>query len=137
MDGTKRVLGTEMLYRIEDPVARTTTRWDSGSKEAKVIHWPQTQTDNDVSKTPECPCDATVLPGEVVEKLGTKTIEGVVAEGTRMSYTVPAGQDDNDKDYVVVHETWYSPDLKIAIFATNDDPQSGSNERRADKHCSR
>jgi hypothetical protein len=102
------VLKNEMLYRIHDPVANTDTRWDSSSKEVKVVHWPQ----NDLAAS--------------IEKLGTKTIEGVTAEGTRSSYTVPAEQGSNDHPIVVVHETWYCPQLKIVILETNDDPRSGT-----------
>jgi hypothetical protein len=47
--------------------------------------------------------------GDVVEKLRMKTIGGFIAEGTRSSYTVPAGQDHNDQSIVVVHESWYGP----------------------------
>jgi hypothetical protein len=63
--------------------------------------------------------------GDVVEKLGVKNFGSIVAEGTRNSYTVPAGQDHNDQPIVVVHESWYSPELKIVILETNDDPRSG------------
>jgi hypothetical protein len=37
----KSVLKSEMLYRLHDPVANTDTRWDTTSKEVKVIHWPK------------------------------------------------------------------------------------------------
>jgi hypothetical protein len=60
-----------------------------------------------------------------VEKLGRKVIEGVEADGERRSYTVPIGQDHNDHPVVVIHETWYCPELKIVVLETNDDPRSG------------
>ena len=71
-----------------------------------------------------CPDTTTSSLGSIIEKLGMRTIEGLVAEGTRMSYTVPAGQERNDKPILVVKETWYSPDLKIVILSTNNDPSS-------------
>ena len=40
-EGGKSVLKSEMLYRIHDPVANTDTKWDSTSKQAKVIHWTE------------------------------------------------------------------------------------------------
>jgi hypothetical protein len=128
-DGKKNVLKSEMLYRIDDPVANTETRWDTTSKVVRVIHWAQSASGKDASAT-GCPaaCDETGAnaPGDTVEKLGMKTIGGFIAEGTRSSYTVPAGQDHNDQPIVVVHESWYCPELKIMILETNDDPRSGT-----------
>jgi hypothetical protein len=128
LEGKRSVLKSEMLYRIHDSVANTDTRWDSSSKEVKVVHWPQNTPEGDASKAQ---CQAACLEdtmgalGAIVEKLGVKTFEGVVAEGTRSSYTVPAGQDHNDLPIVVVHENWYCPALKFVILETNDDPRSG------------
>lgn len=125
-EGNKSVLKSEMLYRIDDPVANTETKWDSTSKEAKVIHLPQSDLKQNALAT-ACPCDEQATASNTgFEKLGTRNIQGLVAEGTRSSYTVPIGRDQNDKPYVVVHESWYSPKLKIVILKTNDDPSSGS-----------
>jgi hypothetical protein len=121
------VLKSEMLYRIHDPVANTDTRWDSGSKEVKVIHWHQKVSNQPSSaQCQACLESMTSDSGASIEKLGTKTIEGVAAEGTRSSYTVPAEQGSNAYSIVVVHETWYCPQLKIVILETNDDPRSGT-----------
>jgi len=125
-EGTKRVLGSEMLYRIDDPVANTEIKWDSTSKEATVIHSPQSDLKRDSLET-SCLCNEQAAASNTgVEKLGTRAIQGLVAEGTRSSYTVPIGLDQNDKPYIVVHDSWYSPKLKIVILETNDDPSSGS-----------
>ncbi|HUZ94490.1 MAG TPA: hypothetical protein VMU57_06210 [Edaphobacter sp.] len=126
-DGNKSILKSEMLYQIDDPVANTETKWDSSTKEAKIIHSSQSDLKQDALEA-ACLCDeqGTTDSGAGVHKLGMRTIRGVVAEGTRSSYTVPIGRDQNDKPYVVVHESWYSPKLKIVILETNDDPSSGS-----------
>jgi hypothetical protein len=126
-DGKANVLGTEMLYRIEDPVANTETRWDTTSKVVKVIHETQSASGGDTSST-KCQCDESVNPSpfDTIEKLGTKTIGGFLVEGTRSSYTVPVGHDHNEHAIVVVHESWYCPELKIVILETNDDPRSGT-----------
>jgi hypothetical protein len=124
--GDKNILGSEMLYRIDDPVANTETKWDSTSKEAKIIHWPQSHLKRDTLES-VCRCSESMTASNTgVEKLGTRNIQGLVAEGTRSSYTVVNERAQNDKPNVVVHESWYSPKLKIVILETNDDPSSGS-----------
>jgi hypothetical protein len=130
-DGKENELKSEMLYRINDPVANTETRWDTTSKVVKVIHWAQSASGEDASAA-KCPasCDESGMnaSGDAVEKLGMKMIGGFIAEGIRSSYTVPAGQDHNDQPIVVVHESWYCPELKIVILETNDDPRSGTSK---------
>jgi hypothetical protein len=59
------------------------------------------------------------------ESLGAKTIEGIQATGTRNTNTIPAGAIGNDKDVVITHETWYSPELKLVLLSTQDDPRFG------------
>ena len=60
------------------------------------------------------------------ESLGTQAINGVNAEGTRITHTVPAGQIGNDKPIQIVFERWYSPDLQIVVKSTRNDPRFGT-----------
>jgi hypothetical protein len=60
------------------------------------------------------------------ESLGTQTINGVVAEGTRTTRTIPVGQIGNDKPLQIVSERWYSPDLQIVLKTTRTDPRFGT-----------
>ncbi|HEV2102062.1 MAG TPA: hypothetical protein VGR58_04710 [Candidatus Acidoferrum sp.] len=57
------------------------------------------------------------------EDLGTQTINGVVAQGTRYTRTIPAGQIGNDKPISIVHERWYSGDLQVVVKSTRNDPR--------------
>lgn len=59
------------------------------------------------------------------EDLGTQTIEGVQAQGTRTTVTIPAGAIGNDKPIVTVSERWYSPELQVVVKNTRDDPRMG------------
>jgi len=59
------------------------------------------------------------------EDLGTQTIAGVVAQGTRITKTIPAGQVGNEKPILIVHETWYSNDLQLVVKSTRSNPWSG------------
>jgi len=60
------------------------------------------------------------------ESLGTQMVNGVNAEGTRVTRTIPAGQIGNDKPIQVVFERWYSPDLQMVVKSVHSDPRSGS-----------
>jgi hypothetical protein len=67
-------------------------------------------------------------PGENVssESLGTKTILGLQATGTRVTRTIPAGQFGNAKPISVVTERWVSTDLQIPLALTHTDPMMGT-----------
>ncbi len=70
-------------------------------------------------------------PGEgsslnpTTESLGTRTIEGVECEGTRTTFTIPAGQIGNDLPIVITNERWYSPKLQIVVLSERHDPRIG------------
>ncbi|HEX4808614.1 MAG TPA: hypothetical protein VH325_06785 [Bryobacteraceae bacterium] len=64
-------------------------------------------------------------PNRVKTDLGTQTIEGVPAQGTRITRTIPAGQIGNDQPIVITTETWYSPDLKVLVMSKSSDPRMG------------
>ena len=59
------------------------------------------------------------------ESLGTQLIEGVSAEGTRVTRTIPAGTIGNEKPIVITVETWKSPDLQIVVLSKRTDPRFG------------
>lgn len=59
------------------------------------------------------------------ESLGTRMIEGVEAEGTRTTTTIPAGQIGNEQPIEIVSESWYSPQLKTVVLSTHNDPRMG------------
>jgi hypothetical protein len=61
-----------------------------------------------------------------VDHLGTQTIEGVSAEGTRTTITIPAGQIGNELPIVTVSERWYSPELQVTVMSTRSDPRTGT-----------
>jgi len=64
------------------------------------------------------------------EALGTQTIEGVTAEGTRATHTIPAGEIGNTLPIEIVDETWYSPELQINVMNKRRDPRSGETTYR-------
>jgi hypothetical protein len=84
---------------------------------------------NIVGATAQMP-NGMVRPTMAQEKLGTQTIEGVLAEGTRMTSTYAVDTEGNDRPIVVVNETWMSPALKLVILNRSSDPRSGEHTQR-------
>jgi len=64
------------------------------------------------------------------EALGRQAIEGVPADGTRTTMTIPAGQIGNDQPLQVVTETWYSQDLQTVVMQKRTDPRMGDTVTR-------
>lgn len=60
-----------------------------------------------------------------VEQLGSKIIEGVQADGTRTTITIPAGQMGNDRPIDIVDEQWRSPELQVTVLSKHSDPRMG------------
>ena len=59
------------------------------------------------------------------ESLGTQMMEGVQAEGKRMTTTIPAGEMGNERPLEIVNESWYSPDLQTTVMTRRSDPRNG------------
>jgi hypothetical protein len=59
------------------------------------------------------------------ESLGKQIIEGVEAEGTRMTITIPAGEIGNERAIEIVSERWYSPELQTVVITKHSDPRLG------------
>lgn len=59
------------------------------------------------------------------EDLGTQTIAGVSAQGTRITRTIPGGQIGNEKPITIVRESWYSNDLQMVVMSKRSNPWSG------------
>lgn len=70
---------------------------------------------------------ATVSDNVKSDSLGKRIIEGVEADGTRTTITIPAGQIGNDRALETVSERWYSNELKTIVLTTRKDPRMGEN----------
>jgi hypothetical protein len=67
----------------------------------------------------------TTNPNVTKESLGTQTINGIGAQGTRFTRLIPAGTIGNDKPITVTREVWYSPDLQMVVESKHSDPRFG------------
>jgi hypothetical protein len=59
------------------------------------------------------------------ESLGRRTIEGVEAEGTRWTISIPTGQIGNDRPLEIYTERWESPELQTIVMSKHSDPRMG------------
>jgi hypothetical protein len=133
------------MVSILDPVARTTTILSPQMKTAHVMHVPEPKplTPEQEAQRAEALAKAkaarearlsagtsastpSVSPNHNIEKLGSQSIAGVYAEGTRMTLVIPAGQEGNDREIRTMTESWFSPDLRIMVKRIVDDPRSGN-----------
>jgi hypothetical protein len=117
--------GKFVLAEIIDPVAKAAYVIDDQDKVAHKF----ALADPPERKTPAAASTTAAKPPPFLErtyeKLGTKNIEGVIAEGTRETNTTPIGEQGNDRPMVTVHENWVSQELKMTVLSTDSDPRSG------------
>ena len=72
---------------------------------------------------------------EKVETLPARQIEGVSAEGTRTTRTIPAGAIGNERPIVMVTEEWRSPDLQVLVLDHDIRSADGRFDLQAGEHC--
>jgi hypothetical protein len=111
---------------IFDPVAGNSTRLDSQKLIAVQSALPPQRTGNHPAHANAAhqrgPAGATFQ----TEDLGTQTINGLVATGTRVTETIPAGAIGNQQPLVVTRTTWVSTELKVPVQITSSDPRFGT-----------
>jgi hypothetical protein len=65
-------------------------------------------------------------PNVTTETLGLQTVNGVPANGTRITRTIPAGAMGNAQAIQSVREVWTSVDLKVPVMVKTSDPRFGT-----------
>ncbi len=60
------------------------------------------------------------------EDLGMLHQNGVPAQGTRTTLTIPVGQIGNNREIKVVNERWVSQELQMTVKSINSDPRFGT-----------
>lgn len=116
---------------INDPVAKVHYMLDSDKKEAHQMSG-HGHKGGGRHHGPEA---AAVRAGSADEKsdqanvattsLGTQTVNGVSATGTRTTRTIPAGAIGNQKPIVITTERWYSAELQTVVMTKTSDPRMG------------
>jgi len=112
------------VVMIVDPVAgqRYVINPDNKTVRAMPMHGPR--------HNGQGPTNAIGGPGEPgavnKEDLGTKTVNGLQADGVRVTRTIPVGAIGNTNPINVVTERWYSADLQIPVMTVHTDPMMGT-----------
>lgn len=125
------------MHNVTDPMSHIYISWDSNSKVVYVTHMKGTTQISQVQANQPSPISSSAppvsqrsvrpmpdQPVQEVEKLGTKIINGVEAEGTRWTRIIPAGSEGNDRPIAVTSENWISPEFKMLVLSIYDDPRS-------------
>jgi hypothetical protein len=116
---------------IADPVAQVHYRLDASSKTAFKETMRQHSDDADSAdsfRTRQEAEEAKQIAAGTLKKesLGTQVINGVSAEGTRITKIIPAGKIGNDRAINTVYERWVSTDLQIVVKSTRTSPRDGT-----------
>ena len=106
---------------INDPVAGTGYVLEANTKTARQMK----AHDHNADGAKASSITARLQKNTTTESLGTQTINGVSAQGTRTTRTIPAGEIGNEKPIVIVTERWYSPELQAALMIKRTDPRTG------------
>ena len=116
--------GDAEIVTINDPVARVHYSLDTNRKVA-------TQLPMMFTKRLEGPPAAAAAhlagqPRDVrTETLGTRSIDGITAEGTRSVVIIAAGAIGNQAPIEIVSERWFSPELQTVVLSRRSDPRFG------------
>jgi hypothetical protein len=121
-----------VTVNIFDPTNRVNILWNTRSKQATIFHMPdpaqlRPPTGTEIPQTQPMvqPLRNAPSPAPQIENLGIQTINGVAAQGSRVTRIIPAGRQGNDQPITITSETWRSTELKLVIRSINNDPRSG------------
>jgi hypothetical protein len=106
------------------------TCWTAGTPQGTTVPLSPDRTTGTVTASVSMG-EATLIPRRTGAKetaredLGTQTIQGVLATGTRMTSTTPTGAEGNDAPLVRVNEVWNAKSLGLVVREVTDDPRTG------------
>ena len=124
--------GAPQIVTINDPVAKVHYSLDAARKVA--VQSPMMFTKRiEGGVRGFAPAKSAEIPDSRTEPLGTRDIEGVQAEGTRTTVTIPAGAIGNVAPIEMVSERWFSPELKTVVLSRRSDPRFGETTYRLER----
>jgi len=112
---------------VSDSAAKTTESWaesSSSNRTAQLSHWavPEPLSKEEMAREiARSKAQRAAYPTHT-EKLGTRTIAGLLAEGTRTTRTTPPGTIGNVLAITAVEEVWVSREYGVMLLRTSDNP---------------
>jgi hypothetical protein len=114
------------VVMINDPVAGSQYILEVDRKVARKVEFGRGgKHGRDGENGAGIPLKARTESNVTTTSLGIQVINGVSAEGTRTTRTIPAGAIGNTNPIVITVEKWYSSDLQTVVTLKRDDPRMG------------
>ncbi len=120
---------TQTRVTISDPVAGLVHELDVKNKTAftRPARFPNpSQTPAAGPRTPGAGRTGQAAANVKRETLAAQSIHGLMASGTRVTRTIPAGTIGNSQAIETVRETWMADDLKVPLTIKVSDPRMGT-----------
>jgi hypothetical protein len=76
--------------------------------------------------------DSHKAPPQAVS-IGERQVEGLKVTGSRLEFTIAAGEVGNEQPITVRTDQWFSPDLKVVISSESNDPMIGATTYRLEQ----
>jgi len=118
--------GSRTMVTISDPVAQVVRRLNPQAKTVSEMPMRQPPAGGASARVARGAGTHEGSPNVVKEDLGTQTLNGVPAAGTRVTRTIAAGAMGNAQPIQIVRETWVSSDLKVPVTVKITDPRFGT-----------
>jgi hypothetical protein len=117
---------------VFDHATSTNESWQvtggNQSKIANIVHFPPPQIPSPAelaAMRANAQNRPSTVPQMQREKLGIREFQGSAATGTRITQTIPAGEEGNALPLILINESWVSRDLNLTMMSIHDDPRRG------------
>ena len=114
---TEMTRGTHTMITIFDPVAGYVAHLDPTKQTATKMTLPSNPPSHPAPPNP---------PQISKQDIGTETMSGLTATGTRITETIPAGAFGNQQPIQTVREVWVSTALSVPVLVKTTDPRFGT-----------
>ena len=80
-----------------------------------------------------CADGPNVKPAPQAVSIGERRIDGLKVTGSRLEFTIDAGEVGNEQPITVRTDQWFSPDLGVVVSSTHHDPMIGETTYRLEQ----